>query len=286
MNRTNFTLLIIVTTFIMGASIAVVKVGLEYASPLLLATFRYLFAGIILTAFVLKRNHPKKISEWLKLFIIGSFQSAGVSIGIFVSLRTISASETAILTYTSPLFVVIFGTLFFQMRYRILQWIGVIVGIAGVAITLNSPLGLNIGFVYGLFAGVCWGVATLIVKKWGVLFDTWVLSAYQMLFGGLLLLLCSFTLEKPFFIISTTSLLSVLWLVFIASIVQFALWYYLLQNGEPGKTSSFLFLAPLFGVLSGWLFLNEPLSPSIITGGLLIILAIFLVNKNYRSSIK
>ena len=44
-----------------------------------------------------------------------------------------------------------------------------------------------------------WAIATLLANKWGATFDTWVLSAYQMLFGGLLLLLASFSFEKAIF---------------------------------------------------------------------------------------
>ena len=116
----------------------------------------------------------------------------------------------------------------------------------------------------------------------GALFNTWVLSAYQMLFGGLLLLLSSFIFEKPLFILNGNSLFILLWLSIMSSIVQFAVWYYLLQKGDPGKTSAYLFLAPFFGVLSGWLLLGETLYPSIIVGGLFIIIGIYLVNSTFQ----
>lgn len=285
MNKGKFTLLIIITTFIMGSSIAVVKVGLEYSSPLLLAALRFIFAGLILTVFVLvfKRKHPKTVQDWMKLMIIGIFQSTGVSVGIFVSLRTISASESSILIYTSPIFVVIFGILFFQMHFKIWQWTGVVIGIIGVVVTLNAQMELKIGVLFGFLAAICWAMATLLAKRWGELYDIWVLSAYQMLFGGLLLLLGSIILEKAFFIINFSSFFVVFWLVVIASIIQYALWYYLLQKKDAGKTSSFLFLAPAFGVLTGWLVLNEPLYISFAIGGSLIILGIYLVNKDYKS---
>ena len=63
-----------------------------------------------------------------------------------------------------------------------------------------------------------------------------------------------------------------------ASIVQFSVWFYLLQKGEPGRTSAFLFLAPFFGVLSGWLILGEEIKWFVMIGGLFIFTGIFLVN--------
>lgn len=77
------------------------------------------------------------------------------------------------------------------------------------------------------------------------------------------------------------SLLILLWLSLFSSIIQFAGWYYLLQNSDPGKTSAYLFLAPFFGVLTGWLLLDEPLQPSFMGGGLFILVGIYLVNRTF-----
>ncbi|MEK9197119.1 DMT family transporter [Ureibacillus sp. FSL E2-3493] len=284
MNTFKFTLLILLTTFLMGSSFAVVKFGLPYSSPLLLAALRFTLAGLIMAVivFILKRPHPTSIKNWMKMFTIGAFQTAGVMGCIFLSLRTITASESSILTFTNPLLVVVFSTIFLKTHYKFYQWIGVLFGLVGVSITMGAQLELKIGIFYGILSAVFWAIATLLANKWGVHFDTWVLSAYQMLFGGLLLLLSSFMFEKSFFILNSHSLLILLWLSIMSSIVQFAVWYYLLQKGDPGRTSAYLFLAPFFGVISGWLLLGEPLYPSIIVGGMFIIIGIYLVNSNFQ----
>lgn len=284
MNTFKFTLLIILTTFLMGSSFAVGKIGLSYSSPLLLAGLRFTIAGFIMAVIVivLKRPHPVSKGNWIKMLIIGTFQTAGVMGCIFLSLRTITASESSILTFTNPLLVVVFGTLFLKTSYKFYQWIGVLLGLVGVSIAVGAQIELKIGVLFGILSAVFWAISTLLVKKWGILFNTWVLSAYQMLFGGLLLLLGSFILEKPVFILNGNSLFILLWLSIMSSIVQFAVWYYLLQKGDPGKTSAYLFLAPFFGVLSGWLLLGEALYPSIIVGGLFIIIGIYLVNRTFQ----
>ncbi|MEK5208247.1 DMT family transporter [Psychrobacillus sp. FSL H8-0510] len=284
MNTFKFTLLILLTTFLMGSSFAVGKIGLSYSSPLLLAGLRFTLAGFIMavSVIVIKRPHPVSKGNWIKMLIIGTFQTAGVMGCIFLSLRTITASESSILTFTNPLLVVVFGTLFLKSRYKFYQWIGVLLGLVGVSIAVGAQIELKIGVLFGILSAVFWAISTLLVKKWGALFNTWVLSAYQMLFGGLLLLLGSFILEKQVFILNSNSLFILLWLSIMSSIVQFAVWYYLLQKGDPGKTSAYLFLAPFFGVLSGWLLLGETLYPSIIVGGLFIIIGIYLVNRTFQ----
>lgn len=281
MSKVKFGLLIVLTTFLMGSSFAVVKIGLSYSSPLLLAALRFLIAGILMAIFVFifRRPHPKAKGGWMKMVLIGAFQTAGVMGCIFLSLRTITAGESSILTFTNPLLVVIFATVFLKSRYTLYQWIGVLLGLIGVGITLGAQIEFKIGIIFGLFSAVFWAISTLLVNKWGAYIDTWVLSAYQMLFGGLILLVSSLLLEKTMFIFNGNSVLILLWLSIMSSIVQFAVWYYLLQNGDPGKTSSFLFLAPFFGVLTGWLILGDQLYPSLIVGGLFIFTGIYLVNK-------
>lgn len=155
-----------------------------------------------------------------------------------------------------------------------------------MGITLGGINDFKIGIVFGAFSAVFWAVSTLLVNKWGMNFDTWSLSAYQMLFGGTLLLLLSLVLENSYFIVNINSIFILLWLSIMSSIVQFAVWYFLLQNGEPGKTSSYLFLAPLFGVLTGSILLDEPISYSLIAGGVFILTGIYLVNCSFKTFVE
>lgn len=279
-NKFLFAFLVIITTSLMGSSFAVGKIGLEHVSPLLLVGIRFTIAGSLMALFVklFRRKHPKAASEWLHIFLIGFFQTAGVMGCIFLSLRTITAGESAILTFTNPLLVVLFGTLALGIRYRIVQWGGVLLGFFGVFITMGSQVNIEVGTIFGFGSAISWAIGTLLIKQWGIRLDTWVLTAYQMLFGGLILLVASSLLETPALAINPESLFIIFWLSIPASIIQFAIWFFLLQNGNPGKVSAFLFLAPFFGVLTGWLILGEQVGISLAIGGALIFSGIFLVN--------
>ncbi|NTU31871.1 EamA family transporter [Brevibacillus sp. HB1.1] len=278
MNRILFGILVVVTTSLMGSSFAVGKIGLAYFSPLLLVGLRFTLAGLIMGAWVWKKPLPKSAGDWGKLCLIGFLQTAAVMGCIFLSLRTITAGESSILTFMNPLLVVIWGTLFLGISYRLTQWMGVLIGLVGVFITLGFHLQWETGTLFGIGSALAWSIATILVKKWGVRFNVWVMTAYQMLFGGILLLVIGFTLETPKLIVTPTAVFVVLWLAIMASIVQFATWFYLLNYGDPGRTSAFLFLAPFFGVLSGWLLLGEVVQWHVYMGGLLIFAGIFLVN--------
>jgi len=274
--------------FLMGSSFAVGKIGLSYTTPLLLVGIRFSLAGVIMAIAVrlLRIPHPKSFSQWVKIAVIGSFQTAGVMSCIFLSLRTIPAGQSSILTFMNPLLVVIFGTIFMKLSYSPRQWTGVILGFIGVFITLGAQLSFEIGSLLAFLSAVSWAIGTLLIKKWGNDFNTWLLTAFQMLFGGIILLIGSLILENPHFQVTGTSIFIVLWLAIMASIVQFAGWFYLLQKGDPGKTSAFLFLAPFFGVLSGWVLLDEAINSYVTIGGLCIFTGIFMVNWTGSRSIE
>ncbi len=273
-----FAVLVIATTFLMGSSFTVGKIGLTYVSPLLLVGLRFTIAGLLMAMLVRKKPLPAKLADWGRIFGIGLMQTAGVMGCIFLSLRTITAGESSILTFTNPLMVVVMGTIFLGIRYRLLQWFGAIVGFLGVFITLGFHLQLTTGTLLGLGAAVSWSIGTILIKQWGSRFNVWVLTAYQMLFGGTILLVMGFTMETPRLAINPISISIILWLAIMASIVQFAIWFYLINLGDPGKTSAFLFLAPFFGVLSGWVLLDEVVQWYVYAGGALIFTGIFLVN--------
>ncbi|MFC5602507.1 DMT family transporter [Sporosarcina koreensis] len=287
MNKWLFACLVVLTTSLMGSAFTIGKIGLAFATPIMLVALRFLIAGVIMAVIVkcLKIAHPKQASIWIRIALIGFFQTAAVMGCIFVSLRTITAGQSSILTFTNPLLVVLFGTLFMKMTYSWRQWLGVILGFVGVMITLGAQVDLRIGTLYGFLSAISWAVGTLLIKKWGAQINTWVLTAYQMLFGGMILFVGSFLLEKPSFQITPLSISILLWLALMASIVQFAVWFYLLQKGDPGKTSAFLFLAPFFGVLTGWFLLDETIAWNVILGGGCIFIGIFMVNWTARAKI-
>lgn len=278
MSRWLYAGLVVVTTGLMGSSFALGKLGLAYVSPLLLVGLRFTAAGALLAVAVWRRPRPAGWRPWLGIATIGLFQTAGVMGAIFLSLRTISAGESSILTFSNPLLVVIFATLWTGARYRGAQWLGVGLGLVGVVVSLGAQLNLHVGTVLALAGAVCWAVATLLVKAWGGGLDVWVLSAYQMLAGGVLLLAAGLTLEPPRFAVTALSLGILAWLAVMASIVQFGIWFWLLQHGDAGRTSAFLFLVPLFGVLFGFVILGEPIGWPVVFGGPLIVAGIALVN--------
>lgn len=278
MSKYKYISLIIITTLLMGVAFPVGKIGMFYAPPFFLMGIRYVLAGGLLALIVWKRPRPRGVKQWLQAATIGLLQSAGVMGCVYFSMYWITSGEAAIITFINPLFVIVIGTLFTGAVYSSRQWLGVTVGFVGVVITFGFRMSIQPGTFICLAGALCFAAATLLIKRWGPVFDMTVLAAYQMLAGGIALLILSVCTEQLRFDITSTSIMVMLCLVLLCSIVQFCLWFYLLSNGDAAKTSTFLFLAPMFGVLTSWLLLEEKVEWYVGVGGLLICAGIVLVN--------
>lgn len=100
-----------------------------------------------------------------------------------------------------------------------------------------------------------------------------------MLVGGVFLIGLGALLEGPHFQITPASIIILVWLVVMASIVQFGAWFYVLHHEDPARASAYLFLAPVFGVVTGWGLLNQPIGVDVVIGTVLIVAAIWLINR-------
>lgn len=289
MNGFKYTGLLLLTTFLMGIAFPVGKLGLNYAPPFLLMGMRFVLAGGLLALLTMKKRQPRGSKQWLQAAALGLFQSAGVMGCAYYSMHWITSGESAIITSTSPLMLLVIGAVMNRGAYRVWQWLGVAIGFAGVILTFGLHMKIEPGTFVSFAGAVCFTIATLIINRIGPAFDLKVLAAYQMMAGGTTLLVLSGLTEKPFFSVTLTSVLVLLWLVVMCSIVQFSVWFYLLQNSDPAKTSAFLFLVPLFGVLTSRLLLGEQVNWYVYAGGALICAGIFMVNwqgKREHGSVK
>jgi drug/metabolite transporter (DMT)-like permease len=85
--------------------------------------------------------------------------------------------------------------------------------------------------------------------------------------------------EKPF-LIPTLSItwVAALWLGILGSGLAMLMFYWLLHEIGPTRTSLVTYLFPLGGVILGVIFLNEELSWQLVAGTLLIIASLVVVN--------
>lgn len=141
--------------------------GTEYASAFDLLAWRYLVAGSLAAAVLLKRR-PRLTRSDLITHTVMAFLTQCVYLGlIFIGIdHGISAGVTALIGSLQPILIATVAGPLLGERVSPRQWIGLLLGLAGVALVVADDLGaghanalvflLPLGGLLGLVAGTVW----------------------------------------------------------------------------------------------------------------------------------
>jgi drug/metabolite transporter (DMT)-like permease len=206
---------------------------------------------------------------------------------LFVALRSISPATAAILLFTNPIWVALLGRTFLHESFHPARITGLILGVLGVTLAIGfSPGSLSnsgavlTGEILTLSAALCWATATIINKRAQLPFSTWALSFWQMLIGAIALLIVAYANGQHWPDTTTPAEWAwFFWLAIPGSTGSFGLWFVALSKGGATRTSGNLFLAPLFAVILSFAILGTSLSWLQAAGGVLIGIALWLVNR-------
>tara|TARA_B100000674_G_scaffold74112_1_gene51255 strand:- start:3226 stop:4098 length:873 start_codon:yes stop_codon:yes gene_type:complete len=260
------------------------KIVNDYLSYYNLIFLRFLLGFLSLVPFVLYLKKPfPKLSE-LRYIILPSFLFLVYNVAFFKGTDFGLAGKGAILVTTlNPLFTVIIMSLI-SLKISKKEIIGVFLGILGGYIIMDlSNEGLksilDAGNVYFVICAISWGIMTVLINFAQKIINPYVFicSCYFLTMlmtipfisiGEIISVKYDFTFYINFFLVSMGAM------SFGTSIYMF----YTPILG-PTKASIFIFSVPFIAILMANIFLNEPFTNNVLIGGLLSLLAIYIVNK-------
>ncbi|GIL39638.1 DMT family transporter [Roseiterribacter gracilis] len=288
MNRFAFPAALVGATFLMASSFIAGKILLANVPPFALLGWRFLLAAVALAAIAAILSPKPNFAGlpargWAVVSAIGVLQTAATMGCMFWAMQTVPPASVAILAFTNPLWVALANRLFFGERLRAVQIAGLVCGVVGVALALGGEFTLNPAELIGLAAAFCWAGATILNQRMTPSLPSWWVSFGQTLIGALLLLLLASLSGEQW--PQQLSAVDWGWFVFLAipgSAISFGLWFVALRMGGATRASAWLFLAPAFTVLLSALILGTPIRPTQALGGVLIALALWLVNRPLR----
>jgi drug/metabolite transporter (DMT)-like permease len=205
-------------------------------------------------------------------------------------LRHTSAAHMAVFLYTSPVFTAL-GLHFSLRAERLsrLQWLGIGVAFAGIALAFGGGPGAGagpaggealLGDLLGVAAGAAWGATTVLIRRSALSEAPPSATLLYQLAVGLVLLLLAALISGQVGRVSLTpsAWASLLFQGVVVSFASYLAWFWLLRRYLASRLSVFSFMTPLFGVTFGVLLLHEPVSPAFGAGALLVLLGIALVS--------
>lgn len=206
---------------------------------------------------------------------------------LFIALDHSTVGRVSVLFYTMPVWLTLAAHLLIPgERLTPRRIAGLVLAVAGVAVAMGDRMGGQatlLGDVLCLAAAMLWAAIGLIAR----LTPLARVSAekqlvYQLVVSAALLIPLALAMGTPWR--EPTALhwgILAFQAVFVAC-GAFLLWFWVLKVYPASDMASFSFLAPVFGVLLGWLILGEPLSASVLVALVLVSAGIVLINRRPR----
>lgn len=225
--------------------------------------------------------------EWRQIVIYGLLNIT-IYLGCYVvAMQHVTAGVGALAIATNPLFISFSSLFFLKKKLKSGVIIALLLGTLGVLIAswpLLKDASVTVsGLILLLFSMVSYSVGAIYfsVKKWNHL-SILTINGWQTMIGGILLLpltLYEYDNSKNHFDLKFWG--GTLWLAIFVSIFAIQLWLWLLKKNAV-KAGLWLFLCPAFGFAIAALILNDIISLYTIAGVLLVIIGLFLSQREAK----
>lgn len=282
--RSAFCLFAIVI-FAWGLNWTVVKLTLEYMTPLWLAAFRSGLAAVVLF-FVMLATNKLRIPERGDMPVVCSIallHMTAFTALMVLGIQFVPAGRSIVLGYTTPIWVIPAAVLLLHERLTTPRIAGMAMGFAGLVVMFN-PLAFDwndqralLGNGLILLSALCWAISIVHTRA-----HKWISTPFELVFWEVLLASAALTLLACFF----EGIPQVRWSVRLAlllaygSVVSVALAYWamaMVNRSLPAMTTSLGVLAtPVVGLLCSMVVLGEDFSLALLVGLALIIGGIVL----------
>ena len=264
-----------------GTTWGAVRISLEGYPPLFGVSIRFALASLLLLVVARARGvdmRPDRLR--VGLWATQAVCAFGVSYGlVYWAEQWVPSGLVAVLFSTMPIWVTLFSYPFLPVeRLDRLGLLGALLGFGGVAVIFSDDLaalgGAQVRFASAvvLIAPVTAGIAQVVIKRWGQGQHPLTLTAPPMAASAVGMGLLSWWLEAERTVtMAPRPTLAVLYLAFFGSALTFTLYFWMLQHVGAIRVSLITYGTPVVAIALGTLFLDEPITPRVILGALLVL---------------
>lgn len=255
---------------------AVIKVGLEGISPLLLVFGRFFLTSLPIL-FIQKPQTPWKIIVWYGL-IMFALQFSLLFMGMYAG---VSPGLAALLAQMHVFVTATLAAVFLQEKMKPWQIVGALVAFSGIVLVAMN-VGGNLtwpGFLMVLGGAVCFGTGNVISKRFGKV-NMIALVAWASLVAWPPLLILTLVVDGPASIWESLTHLTwmsggaVLYLAYLSTLFCFGAWSFLLHHHPTNTIVPLTLLVPVLALFSSVLLFGEPLQSWKIVAAVLVILGL------------
>lgn len=276
-------LALLLLTFFWGYNWVVMKDALQFSGVFQFIALRTGGGAVCLFMIIAILRKPFNIKHWPTLALLGLLQTSGFTGLLMWALVEGGAGKTAVLTYTMPFWVMLLAWPLLGERLQGLQWVAALLSAMGILLILD-PLHLGadqFSMLLAVLSGVSWALAVIVAKKLhkkAPELDLLTLTAWQMLFGSIPILIAAWLVPAPPIQWTPYFIGAVAYNAILCNALAWLLWLYALQRLQAGVASMASMLTPVIGVIAAWIQLNEVPNHVELLGMALIATALILIS--------
>ena len=252
--------LALLVVVVWGLNFVVIKVGLHNMPPLMLAGLRFMLVAFPAIFFVARPKVPLNLLLGYGLtisFAQFAFLFCAINFGMPAGLASLVLQAQAF-------FTIVLGAFTFGERLHGKQLAGIALAIFGVLVLIEDSLNgqhvAMLGFMLTLAAAFSWACGNIFIP----------------FFVASLILDGSATMIHSLVTIDMTTILSLMYLAFVATIVGYGIWGTLLGRYETWRVAPLSLLVPVVGLASAALLLDERLTGLQFFGAVLIMTGLYI----------
>lgn len=278
-----------------GSAYPAIKIGFQLfeidasdiPTILFFAGMRFFLGGcitLVIASLSQKRFARPKKGSWGKILLVALFQTAVQYIFFYIGLAHTTGVKSTIINSSNVFFIILISAVFFrQEKMTARKLLGCLLGFAGVFLINMDGLELSfhlLGDGFILIASLAYSLSSVLIKRFSASEDPLILTGYQFLVGGGILLAGGYALGGRLETVTPGGLLILIYLSMTAS-VTYSVWSLLLKHNPVSRIALFVFFTPAVGVILSALLLHEALGMGwmLSVALILVCLGIIVVNR-------
>jgi drug/metabolite transporter (DMT)-like permease len=275
--------------FIWASAFFNIKIATYSYGPLTIAFLRSFFGTlpVILICYLRKIKIEAFSKDWYWFAAIGIINLVIPFFLIAYGIQKVQSNLAAILMASTPLTAAILAHFFISNeKINLIKSIGILVGFSGIVFLFSDKILINENNFFSAFLilfGSCFyvvgGLLTLKISNK----TNENVTASILIWATLILFPICIFIEQPWNLTPRLdSTISLIYLGVFSTGIAWLLRFYILKNNGLVFQAQVAYLIPIFGVILGFLFLKEGITPKVILSLMAVILGIYLVKRSSK----
>lgn len=267
---------LLILAAVWGGSFLFMRIAVPELGAIALIFVRVGVAALVLLPVLLWRGKwPALRRQWRPIALVGCLNSGIPFVLIAYAAHTLEAGLLSIINAVTPLWGAAIAWVWLKEALPPVRLAGLVVGMAGILIlvwdtlsgTLGGPLPAVLAGIGGPFF---YGLAASYTKRYLTGADTLACATGSMM-GAAAMLALPALLTWPAGPVSAGAWVATVALAIFCTGIAYLMLFQLIASIGPQKAITVTFLVPVFGVLWGWLWLDEVLSLQVLAGALVVL---------------